>query len=105
MVVEGAIDRLVVDQLLEGLGVEVRDREALISRHSRLIEQGNVAGLVCAAQDDVRALAEHGRLTPVRRKKAPLIEGDLRAGLEGVTVAADVPKAIGSLGLQAALDG
>ena len=104
MIVEGAIDRSVVDQLLEGLGVSVKDREALLSRHAKLVESGNIAGLVTAVRSDLQGLDAHGKLTTAPKKKVPPIKGDLRTNLEGITDPTQVGEAIDAPCLQAALD-
>jgi len=104
MVVEGAIDRNVVDQLLEGFDVAVKDRESILSRHAALVEAGNVAGLVGAVKADLRALEAHGRLETKKRVRIPPVEGDLRSQLDGVREAADVPEALGATSLASALE-
>lgn len=103
MVVDGAIDRLVVDQLLEGFGVAVKDRESMLSRHAKLVETGDLTGLVLAVRDELKILSEGGRLRTTPLKAAPPIEGDMRAALKGVTSAADVSDAVGAPSLADAL--
>lgn len=104
MVVEGAIDRGVVDQLLEGLGVKVDDREIVMARHRKLVEAGDVAGLVVAVKADLDALAARGRLSTQRTKKVPPIGGDLRTTLEGAKDAEAVTSALGATPLANLLD-
>lgn len=103
MVVEGAIERPVVDQLLEGFGVAVKDRESMLSRHAKLVETGDLPGLVSAVRDELKLLSERGRLRTSPVKAVPPIEGDLRAALQGVTSAADVSAAVGAPTLEDAL--
>lgn len=106
MIVEGSIDRNVLDQLLEGFKVAVADRASMLSRHSKLIEAGNIAGLMEAVQVDLRALDAHGRLVSgdEKKKKTPPIEGDIRSALDGVHDKAAVAAALGAPTLDSALD-
>lgn len=104
MIVHGAIDRGVVDQLLEGFGIKVDDREIVMARHRKLIEAGDVAGLVVAVKADLDALAARGRLATGRTKKVPPIEGDLRITLEGANDVRAVASALGTTPLANLLD-
>ena len=104
MIVEGSIDRAVVDQLLEGLGVTVDDREILMARHRTLIETGDLAGLVVAVRADLDSLKTRGSLSSKRPQKVPPIEGDLRTTLDGATDAQAVAEALGGTPLKDMLD-
>ena len=104
MIVEGAIDRGVVDQLLEGFGIKVDDREIVMARHRKLVETGDVAGLVVAVKADLDALASRGRLSKQRTRKAPPVEGDLRTTLQDATDAEEVAIALGATSLANLLD-
>lgn len=104
MVVEGSIDRQMLDQMLEGLGAAVEDRESIVSRHARLIEEGNIVGLVSAVKHELAVLQAQLKIKAPCLAKAPPIKGDLRPSLDGVTDVANVPQAVGAPDLDDALD-
>lgn len=103
MVSEGSIDRAVVDQLLEGMGIGVDEREIVMARHRKLIEAGDLAGLVVAVRENLDALAARGRLKKKPLKAAPPVEGDLRLKLDGVKAASAVVDALDAPDLEDAL--
>ena len=105
MITEDGIDVTVVDQLLEGLGIAVKEREMIVARHRRLIENGDLAGLVSAVQKDRSALSATDRLRKGKAKeKPPSDEDDLRARLKDVTETSAIAGAISAMSLEESLE-
>ncbi|AKM07521.1 ATP-binding protein [Pelagerythrobacter marensis] len=105
MVTKDGIDVTVVDQLLEGLGIAVKEREMIVARHRRLIENGDLAGLVSAVQKDRSALSATDRLRKGKLKeKPPSDKDDLRARLKDVEEASAIAGAISAVSLEESLE-
>lgn len=104
MVTEKGIDGDVVNQLLEGLGVSVKDRGKIVARHRKLIEAGLIADLVTQVRKDLDALTAIGKVGKEKRKEIPPTdESDLRSCLSEIKEAADVPSAVNAVQLEDAL--
>ncbi len=104
MVVEGAIDRVVLDQVLEGFGVPRAERDALVSSNRELIEAGDLPGLVKVTRKSLEKLAAREALDSKRTERPANSPEDLRSRLEGVTDSADVAAALNATDLESALD-
>lgn len=105
MVTDGAIDPNLLDALLEALDIAVKDRQGIISRNAELIETGDLDGLAKAARAHLKATAAAPRkIIAPRKVKAPLVENDIRKGMQDVTSAAQVSDAVGGVELENALD-
>lgn len=105
MVVEGSIDRGVVDQVLKGMDVKDSRREDFIVRNRELIERGDLSGLVAAAQVLVQNEAELAIRPQSRKEVPPTDPNDLRLRLSGVSEAGAVAGALDAPDLHEALEG
>lgn len=103
MTVSGSIDSRVADGVMDGFKIPPKDRAAILSRHGALIENGDISGFVEAiSRDQLAHQARKDRSPP--RVKAPPIDGDLRAVLEGCTDPSEAAKLLGPASLSEALD-
>lgn len=104
MVTEDGIKMSVVNGILEGLGVSVKDREAIVARHRKMIEVGDVSGLVSVTRTKLSALKAGGKVGKRKLKEQPPThEDDLRGKLSGVKEVGDVEVAAGAVTLEDAL--
>lgn len=105
MIVEGAIDRAVLDQVLEGFGVPRAERDAFAASNRELIEAGDLPGLVKVTRNSLEQLAARDALDTKRKEKPATSPDDLRSRLDGVTNPANVAVALDATDLESALDG
>lgn len=102
MVTEGAIDRALLDSLLQGFLIEPKDRARYLARHSDKVEAGDVSGLVDALRTEMLAAGTRAEGRK-RRAHVPPVDGDLRKLAEGATDAAEVAERLGLASLDEAL--
>lgn len=99
IVADGRIDPESLDAVLEGLGVPLSDRAAMIARHADQVEAGDLAGLVGSVSRELAAV--RSRDGKARTKRQAPIDGDLRGAIEGASDAAEVARRIGAPSLEA----
>lgn len=104
MVVEGSINRAVLDQLLDGFGMPRAARERFAAANRELVEAGDLPGLVKAARTSLEGLAARDELRGGRKEKPATSPDDLRSRLHGVTDMEDIASALDAPELESALD-